>query len=695
MDCKKYNNQLLELLINEDKITFFCDLIDKVLWDDYSARKELIDYVISFCEENGLDEGLAWMYYFLGWHYYELSNYKSSINLINIAKDIFIKNDNKKGLVHAYNGLIAIYCQNGQYELANELGASGISIAKEINEKELVAKLLLNTSITNILSGSYEYAKEILQYIVLTHDYEKLSDLYKIVYNKALAEAELNTGNLKSAYKCLQYAIENNNKKGINVFTSELYKLLGCYYSKTGQCDNAHTQFEYSCNIAAENKNLFEKCETLIEWSKFRFDYGDNENAVILLDEAVKISDENNFYRIIKIASMLLYDYYNKTKDFKKALANLELYLKADNEIQNYNNSSYIGKGDLSGLNKELKLYRILYDKTEILSSLGQKIISTLDVKKMIADMSSDINKIVKVDYFAISVYDKEKDELLFTALDRDGLNIKPPIKVKTSSTFGAYCVKTKKPIVINDIRVEYKKYVNKISLEGRGVESPLSNIYLPLMIKDEIVGVMTVQSLKVNAYTTDDVNRLKIIANYIAIALKNGIMYNKIEQVAVYDSLTGFLTKREILKVGNIHIEKYKNSQTSFCLLMIDIDDFKKINDTYGHVFGDQILKVVTQTIGKRIRVTDFIGRYGGDEFLVICPNTTINTANQIAERIRKTVENKRYMVNKIVIKTSVSIGIYEFKDVDLTLTEGIKRADAALYDAKNSTKNRVVTYE
>ncbi len=696
MDCKQYENQLLKLLENEDNISFFCDSLDKTLWNNYKERKELIDYVINFCEKNGLDEALAWMYYYLGWHNYEFSNYKKSIELYKISKDIFTNNDNKKGLVYAYNGLIAIYCQNGQYELANELGISGIAIAKEINEKDLVAKLLLNTSITNILAGSYEYAKEILDYIIYTHDYDNLSDLYKVVYNKALAEIEINLGNFDAAFMCLQYAIENNNKMGVNVFTSELYKLSGCYFGRIAQIENAEKDFEYSCQVATDNDYLFEKCEALIEWAKIKFDYGDNDKAVHLLNEAIEISNENKFYRIIKNSSMLLYDYYNKVKEYKKSLINLELYLKIDREIQNYNITSYIGRANSNNINKEIKLYRILHDKTEVLSYIGQKIISTLDVKKMIIEINNEINKLVKIDFFAITVYDSDTDEMLVTAFEENKLNVKPPIKMETSSTFSAYCIKNKKPVIINDIREEYKKYVNKITLEGRGVNAPLSIIYLPLIIKDEVVGVMTVQSLKVNAYDTDDVNRLKVIANYIAIALKNAIKYEKMEQVAVYDSLTGFLTKREILKEGNSQSEDFRNSLKNFCILMIDIDDFKKVNDTYGHIVGDQAIKMITQTIGKLIRNTDFIGRYGGDEFLLICPNTTMKTAYKIAERIRKTVENTKYIIkDNIDISTTLSIGIYEFNDKELTFSDGVNRADSSMYNAKNNNKNKVVAYK
>ncbi len=314
----------------------------------------------------------------------------------------------------------------------------------------------------------------------------------------------------------------------------------------------------------------------------------------------------------------------------------------------------------------------------------------------MIIEVNNEINKLVKTDFFAITVYDSDTDEMLVTAFEENKLDVKPPIKVETSSTFTAYCIKNKKPVIINDIRVEYKKYVNKISLEGRGVNAPLSIIYLPLIIKDEVVGVMTVQNLKVNAYDTDDVNRLKVIANYIAIALKNAIKYEKMEQVAVYDSLTGFLTKREILKEGNLQSENFRNSLKYFCILMIDIDDFKRVNDTYGHIVGDQAIKMVTQTIGKLIRNTDFIGRYGGDEFLLICPNTTMKTAYKIAERIRKTVENTKYIIkDDIDISTTLSIGIYEFNDKELTFSDGVNRADSSMYNAKNNNKNKVVAYK
>jgi diguanylate cyclase (GGDEF)-like protein len=689
MDCKQYDEQLSKLLNDEEEISFFCKLISEDLWHNYNARKELIDYVIDFCENNALGEALAWMYYYLALHNVEFSNYKTAIELHKISKDIFMSSGNKSGIAHNYNGLLGIYCKNGQSELANEVAISAMSIARDLADATIMLKLLLNTAINYISSGSNEDAKNILDYIAKSYDYDSLNLLDKIIYNKSLAQVEINLGNFDVAHEALIRAIEVNSKNEANLTSSELRKIYALYYFKTGRILEAEFEFFHSYSLASKNNHLFEKCETLIEWAEFKFNYNADNYAVSLLKKALKISEKNNFKKLIKNSSMLLYSYFNKNKKFKEALFYLELYLKANKEIQEYNNTNYIGKIYSNSSGEETNLYKILHDKTEILFSIGQKIISTLDVKEMMLRVFKDISKLVDVDFFTITVYNSDLDEMVVNRIENEDLVVTKPIKLSTSSSFTAYCIKNKKSIIINDIMTEYNKYVNKIEYEGRGVDKPISNVFLPIMYKDIILGVLSVQSLKANAYDADDINRLRVISNYIAISLKNAIQYQKMEKVAVYDSLTGFLTKRELIKLGNIQIEKFKNSLSPFSILMIDIDDFKIINDTYGHFVGDKVLKMITSTIKKQIRATDFIGRYGGDEFVLICPNTKLDVANKIAKRIEDAVDNNKFVVNEDTsVSISLSIGVFEFNDENMTLFNGIDVADSRMYSDKNSKK-------
>ena len=402
------------------------------------------------------------------------------------------------------------------------------------------------------------------------------------------------------------------------------------------------------------------------------------------------------FNRLQKSACILLYEYYKKNKDFKNSLVYLEKYLKAENEIYNNNNKQLIAKLNVEHGEKELKLYKLLHDKTELLSTMGEKIISNLNIDNIFMIINDEINKIIKTDYYGLYTYDKETQEITLRTVADGVYEVKEHIKLDDYSAFSAYCIKNKKSIVIDNLTKEYKKFVRNISFENVNVEYPLSCIYVPLIINGEVIGVMTVQNLKENSYDINDVNSLKIIANYASIAIKNAIEYKKMEQIANYDSLTGFLTKREIIREGNNVRTEFIKTRKSFCILMLDLDNFKNVNDTYGHIAGDQVIKMVTQSISKLIRTTDYIGRYGGDEFLLVCPNITQKNALKIADRIRTVIENTNFITEKgDKINITLSIGLYEFDTSDLSFIEGVNLADLTLYRVKNSCKNRVMCFQ
>jgi len=123
----------------------------------------------------------------------------------------------------------------------------------------------------------------------------------------------------------------------------------------------------------------------------------------------------------------------------------------------------------------------------------------------------------------------------------------------------------------------------------------------------------------------------------------------------------------------------------------MLDIDNFKRINDTYGHDVGDLVLKSLAETIKGILRKNDYIIRYGGEEFLILLPNATIDRAIKVAEKIRREIENKKIKIGDKEIKFTVSLGVSEIYTSDRSLQNAIKRADEKLYKAKKKGKNRV----
>jgi diguanylate cyclase (GGDEF)-like protein len=168
----------------------------------------------------------------------------------------------------------------------------------------------------------------------------------------------------------------------------------------------------------------------------------------------------------------------------------------------------------------------------------------------------------------------------------------------------------------------------------------------------------------------------------------------HKMESLATTDDLTGLLNRRAFYIVMDRHMASYQREPQPFCMLLIDIDHFKAINDRYGHDVGDQVLRRVGELLRHKLRRSDVAVRWGGEEFLVLLHGCDIVEAGQIAEKLRHGLEVERIFTEKHTIQITLSIGVSKYRDRE-SPDQCIQRADTALYEAKNSGRNRVRTAE
>ncbi|QSQ08719.1 Response regulator PleD [Koleobacter methoxysyntrophicus] len=165
------------------------------------------------------------------------------------------------------------------------------------------------------------------------------------------------------------------------------------------------------------------------------------------------------------------------------------------------------------------------------------------------------------------------------------------------------------------------------------------------------------------------------------------GILIKKLHQQVYTDSLTGLCNRRYFYtKLSEL------KSKAPVSLILLDIDNFKSINDTYGHLTGDRVLQQIADILQSNTRKNDIIARWGGEEFAVILPQTDVEEAFKIADRIRTTAENHIFSYEHITCKITVSVGIASAKEVDISTDQFFKIADKALYKAKEK-KNFIVT--
>nr|WP_243278162.1 GGDEF domain-containing protein [Clostridium yunnanense] len=160
-----------------------------------------------------------------------------------------------------------------------------------------------------------------------------------------------------------------------------------------------------------------------------------------------------------------------------------------------------------------------------------------------------------------------------------------------------------------------------------------------------------------------------------------------RLKEEVLVDKLTGAFNRRKLQEIADIELERSKRYSIPISIIIFDIDDFKKINDKHGHSRGDIVLKNITKVITSKLRKTDFFIRWGGEEFVILAPETNIQGALILGEKIRKLVSENIYVALE---RVTVSVGVAEYKK-ELTYKEFFDNADKALYIAKNSGKNNV----
>lgn len=185
------------------------------------------------------------------------------------------------------------------------------------------------------------------------------------------------------------------------------------------------------------------------------------------------------------------------------------------------------------------------------------------------------------------------------------------------------------------------------------------------------------------------------VLNNSIYLINVNKQNYNNglfLKKVADLDGLTGINNRRHIFELGQVEWQKTISNEKPLSVLMIDIDFFKKFNDTYGHAIGDKVLIHVAEIISQAVRDTDIVGRYGGEEFAVVLSETPLKLAKIVADRIRKEIEKKKIQTEKFgELSCTVSIGVGVYSGNENSIEELFAKADKMLYNAKESGRNRI----
>jgi diguanylate cyclase (GGDEF)-like protein len=315
----------------------------------------------------------------------------------------------------------------------------------------------------------------------------------------------------------------------------------------------------------------------------------------------------------------------------------------------------------------------------ELLNDLGRKASSVLNPQELLPSICRQVRNAFGYDKARIELMGPLGEELVVEAEAGYGPELLGR-RIRLGEGLAGVAADSGEPVLANSVEKE-PRYI----AVHPGIRSALS---LPLKYREELIGVLSLESRQTYAFSQQDVLTLQTLADQLAIALHNARAYQVALEQAITDGLTGLKTHRYFMEALDREWRRSTRSGHMFSLIMMDLDRFKQVNDGHGHLEGDKVLAAVANLLNDRVRQSNVVARYGGDEFAIMLPEAHTDQAQILAERLRVSIESDCYLAAHGV---TASFGIATFPVHGPTQEEILRVADSGMYLAKHQQGNCV----
>jgi diguanylate cyclase (GGDEF)-like protein len=324
-----------------------------------------------------------------------------------------------------------------------------------------------------------------------------------------------------------------------------------------------------------------------------------------------------------------------------------------------------------------------------ILTDIVKTANSILEPRKVIDLIMAKIQELIPSEAWSMLMVDEERQELTFElALGEKGKDVSN-LRVKIGEGVAGWVAQTGKPTIVNDTAKDPRftgRFDSKTQFQTRSI------LCAPLISRGRTIGVVEIINRVGGRFTQRDLDLLLTLVEPCAIAIENAILFQRAEQLTITDDLTKLFNSRYLnLYIGR-EIKRCKRHGIPLSVIFLDLDGFKGVNDQYGHLAGSHTLTEVGGILAEAVRESDILARYGGDEFVVVLPETPPSGALVIAERIRQSIEGHCFLESQgLTARISASFGIASYPDHALTPEGLIQKADQAMYRVKERDKNGI----
>jgi diguanylate cyclase (GGDEF)-like protein len=333
--------------------------------------------------------------------------------------------------------------------------------------------------------------------------------------------------------------------------------------------------------------------------------------------------------------------------------------------------------------------FRATAKRLNILTDIVKTANSILEPRKVIETIMAKVQQLIPSEAWSMLMVDEARQELTFElALGEKGKDVSS-FRVKIGEGIAGWVAQTGKPTIVNDVSKDPRfaaKFDSETQFKTRSI------LCAPLISRGRTIGVVEIINRTGGRFTQGDLEILLTLVEPCAIAIENAILFQRAEQLTITDDLTKLFNSRYLnLYIGR-EIKRCKRHGIPLSVIFLDLDGFKGINDQYGHLAGSRTLTEVGTILAEAVRESDILARYGGDEFVVVLPETPPSGSLVIAERIRKAIESHRFLSEQgLAARISASFGIASYPDHALTPEGLIQKADQAMYRVKERDKNGI----
>ena len=315
------------------------------------------------------------------------------------------------------------------------------------------------------------------------------------------------------------------------------------------------------------------------------------------------------------------------------------------------------------------------------------KAISLLSLEQISSVLVNRLPSVFSIDYFTLFLYDQDKRKLNLMCHNHPEIESSFSISLSSSPIMEAAV-----------LRGQYIREQDfSTSSYYRGADNPLFKkgyfVSIPLMIEKEVVGVLNINDVDQDSFNVGDLGFILNLSELIAMSISNAVLYEQTKKLAVTDGLTGISNRPNMEQSLLSEFGRSMRYNSPLSVVLLDVDHFKDVNDSYGHQKGDEILVTFASVLKKFCRANDTAARYGGEEFLMILPQSNAQGAFKIAERVREEIMKMSFVGNDSKFSVTTSCGVAELnRDYMKNTDQLINVADNAMYEAKNSGRNKTI---